>query len=154
MGEYHGPVHHPSFVVLIIGITALGGAGSIVLGLAYCMDLRQYSALLMAGGAGFCIATLRYLPAGKPRFRMALVFLTMAMGCELSAAGLSHLQLAAQKAQYGQALPENPNIRAMATVEEKEVYTYEMIRNGAAVFSGVGALLWIYIASKSVRCMS
>jgi hypothetical protein len=143
VGEYLEPRQHSRLALTLIGLAALAGIGSIIHGLLYVVDHRLNAALLVAGGCGLCCATLGYLPAGHPRFLPALMILTVALACELAVVKLAHRDLLIQEALFGTLEDANG--------EHTAVYHAEVIRNGAIVWAGIGAMLWMYVLARVVR---
>jgi hypothetical protein len=151
VGEYPDPKAHSGLAIFLIGTSALAGIWLVILAVCYALDLKIYATLLFIAGGGTCWATLHYLPAGNPRWRPALLLLTVALASETVVAVLADRDYRIQYALHGTALPNRPALRQLATTAEKEVFSFEMIRNGTFISELGGVMLWIYVGVRVAR---
>jgi multisubunit Na+/H+ antiporter MnhB subunit len=151
IGEYPDPRSHKGWVVWLIGLNALAGIWLLILGLFYSIDLRLYGIVMIASGAVLCWVSLGKLPYPQPRFGAALLLLSFAFAGTCSLVVLSQNDLTPREARYGKFLTPPSNIRARPTMAEREVFTFEMIRNANAASAAVCGMLWMYSFARVLR---
>jgi hypothetical protein len=150
VGEYPTPRPHPGVALWLIGLTALAGIWSTILGLFYSIDWLACAGQLVGGGVLLCWATIGKLSAANIRLRSALLILTIAIGFEAGATVVANGEYQRRVAQYGYHLESLENIRARPTAGERKVAPYEMLRNAGGVSALLGTLVWLYVAGRLV----
>lgn len=150
LGPYVSPPRHSALALCLIGVTAIAGIWSIILGMFYLGDWPSCAGLLIGGGGLLCCATIGKLSASKLRLRSALLTLRLAVGLELGATVAANRQYQLRVARYGYQFNSHAQFRDSATAGERAVAPYEMLRNAGLASSTLGALVWVFVGIKVI----
>lgn len=143
VGEYPQPEPHGKAAVWLIGLTALSGFASIILGLFCLVGLVPYAVLLVCSGIAICWATLGKLSANTLNFKAGLLLLVVALAVEIFTIFLADHDLVEQLAQIQR--------ERLFQNDTDWVSMYEAVRNLSVVPAAMTALTACYAAGRLFR---
>ena len=150
VGPHPSAQRHSPLALCLIGITAIAGIWSVILGLFYVADWPKCAGPLIGGGVLLCWATVGKLSAPNLRLRSALIILTLAVGLAVSATGEANREYGLRVAKYGYQFNAQAGIRAPASGGERAVAPYEMLRNASLASASLGTMAWLFVLFKLI----
>jgi len=151
VGEYPQLQSHHWIIVALIGLAALAGVWSIILGAMSLGDAWLFGILLTVGGVCLCWATLGKLSAKGMRLRAALVLLAISMMMYLPVIVVANQMFQRQSARYARQLGMGgSDVLRPASTAELETFSYELVRNQALISVALGLGCAIYAGARLI----
>ena len=152
VGAYPQMQSHHWLMVTLIGLAALAGIWSIILGAMSLGDAWLFGILLTVGGVCLCWATLGKLSAKGMRLRAALLLLILSVVMYLPVIVIANEMFQRQKARYaGQLATGGSDVLRPVSTAELDTFGYELVRNQAALSAALGFACAIYAGTRLIR---
>ena len=158
IGQYRQSQSHPQLMVLLIGVTTLAGAWSIILGVTSLGDAWGFGLLLIGAGVSLCSATLGKLSAAKLQLKPAILLLILSIAIEIPIVIIAHRLYEVQHASYARDLAaRQSDFEHLPTEAEHQVFTYAMVRDSALISISLAIACMVYAtirlaARRGVDC--
>ncbi|HEX4795866.1 MAG TPA: hypothetical protein VH370_18910 [Humisphaera sp.] len=152
VGEYPQLQSHHWVIVLLIGLAALAGVWSIILGAMSLGDAWLFGILLTVGGVCLCWATLGKLSAKGMRLRAALLLLAISFAMHLPVILMANEMFQRQSTRYARQIGTGgSDVLRPVSAAELETFSYELFRNQALISVALGVGCAIYTAARLIR---